>query len=106
MRGYTAGKAYGLRPNRDIKHFVSLWDQPPFNLLVALMYHRIWEKISWRGFRIVEPLHQAIFEKDDDFYIPLTNRQDLRCDDLQHKGRKTLALIYITEEQYNKITKR
>ena len=104
IKGRTTGKAYGLRPNRDIKYYVELWEQPFLSLMVAHMYHHVWEKISWRFFRLLEKL--PLPGKDDDFYIPLTNRQDIRCDDLAHKKRKSLALIYITEEQYNKITKR
>jgi len=101
MKGHSCGKVYG----RDyVKPYVEIWEQPFWRLMIAKIYHR-WDMSSWRFFRIFEKPHEALFCKDDEFYIPLTNRQDLRCDYLQHKGRKVLALVYITEEQYNAITK-
>lgn len=49
--------------------------------------------------------HRKIFEKTED-YVPLSNRQDIKCYHLRHKKRDLLAVIYITQEQHDIITGR
>jgi hypothetical protein len=101
MKGYTAGKAYrrsGVFP------YVEIWEQPSWRLAIAKLYH-FWENKSWPLMKRLEKFHTKWFEKDD-FFIPLSNRQDIRCDDLMHKGRNTLAIVYVTDEQYEVITKK
>jgi len=101
MKGHTPGMAYR---REDTIPYVEIWQQPFWRWLIAQAYH-LWEKISWRGFRLIEKYHEDLFKKkDDDFFIPLTNRQDLKCEHLTHKKRDTLAVIYTTQEQYDLIT--
>lgn len=101
MKGHTAGKAH----RRDeVIPFVDIWEQPVMCWLVSQAYHRVWQKISRPTVRWLGKWHQKIYEDRDDLYIPLTNRQDIRCDRLVHKRRTNLAIIYITQDQYNIIT--
>lgn len=99
IRGYEPGKAYG---RYDTRQYVTMWEQPFKWWLLAQIYHK-WETLSWHPMRVIEKVHGRFADWSLD-YIPLTNRQDIRCAHLREKHRKNLLTIYITEEQYNTIT--
>lgn len=99
MRGHDAGVAH--RRGETIPH-IEIWQQPFLNWLIFRAYH-LWEKLTWRALRLVEPYHQDLFRKSED-YVPLTSRQDERCEYFRFKKRVCLAVICVTQEQYNTIT--
>lgn len=101
VKGHTPAKRYG---RDDIKPCVEIWEQPLKWWLIARFYHYVWEKRTWKLLRKIEPWHESNFGQNDDFYIPLTNRQDLRCADLRDRKKKHLAYIMITNEEYDRIT--
>lgn len=103
MRGYSTGKIYS---RTKVSPYVDIWEQPLWRRLVALAYHHWWERHTWRIMKRFEKVHEALVGNDHDFFIPLSNRQDIRCDDLVQKGRKTLARVHITKEQYDMITRK
>src|SRR2546423_10751331 len=88
------GHAYG----RDyIQDYVDIYTQPLHNRIMAWLYHSIWEKLTWRIYRLIEkrwPVKDRYEDKQDIIGIPLTNRQDLRCFDLHRKNRVTIEVIY------------
>jgi hypothetical protein len=101
IKGHGAGKIYG---RESIRPYVEMWEQPLSRWLIAHLYH-LWEQRTWKLLRKIEPLHETFFNRnDDEIFIPLTNRQDLRCADLHERGKKHLIMLHITEEQYNTIT--
>lgn len=101
MRGYTAKTAHrrsGIFP------YVELWKQPLWRWIVAWLYGQ-WESLSWPFMKhFLDGWHRKYFGKNSLDYIPLSNRQDIRCDHLRHAGRETIAIAYITKEQYDVIT--
>ena len=94
-----------------LSYGISLWAQPWHRWLIAEMYHWYSMKIfKVPGFRKLEKWLWNHYEKThsaDHYldYIPISNRQDLRCDYLQHKQRKVLATLDLTKEQFDGIRK-
>ena len=101
IKGHSAGKAYG---RTSVAPYVEIWEQPLLSWLIAHAYG-FWERHTWKLLRRMEKPHEKIFNRnDDDLYLPLTNRQDIRCDDLMHHKRKTLIILYLNTEQYGIVT--
>lgn len=100
MRGHTTGKAHR---RTEVIPYVEIWKQSTFWWIVSQAYHFMWEKPSAPIMEHVSRWHKKIFEKTDE-YIPLSNRQDIRCYRLRQKKRDLLAVIYITQEQHDIIT--
>ena len=100
MKGHSVGTVYR---RTDTIPYIEFWQQPFLHWLLAHLYG-FWERMSWRAMKPVEKLHRRWFEDDNEFYIPLTNRQDIRCDDLIRRSRITLAIIYITQDQHDIVT--
>lgn len=106
MKTYELGTGYR---RSDSYPYVEFYKQPLFWWLVARLYHYVWErltdpimnKISTRA----EEKHYQKLETqgEDDNYIPLTNRRDIKCFTLIHKRRTGLAVAYLTKEQRDAI---
>lgn len=80
--------------------------QPKPRRWLALAYHHVWERLTWRALRYLERpavarhgvrcRRQGGCDRDDEgyslcSYIPWTNRQDLRCFDLMTHGRAEMS---------------
>lgn len=99
MKSYTPGTAHrrsGVFP------YVEIWTQPYFWWLVARMYHWYESCTEPMMLRISDRLQRN--HKGDLEYVPLTSRRDIRCDHLSRKKRNTLAIVYMTKEQYDIVT--
>lgn len=83
-----------------------MWEQPVHRWLVASVYHW-YDSLVWRlpGVRAYERW-QTRRHAGDDFYVPLTNRQDLRCHRLQGRSRVTLATVEIDQGTFNRLRSR
>lgn len=103
MKSYDVGTAHrrsGVFP------YVELWEQPLYRWLLFRAYHW-WEKLTEPAMRKISEYHRVVFgAKAGLDYIPLVNRRDIRCYHLSIAGRNTLAIAYITKEQYDVITGR
>lgn len=103
IKGYTVTMIMG----RDTTRYeVALWEQPLHNWLIAKLYHYYTELVfSFPGFKRLEKWLQIRGEAKetednlDYFYIPISNRQDLRCEHLSHKNRKVNAILPLDTEQ-------
>lgn len=82
------GSLYGKYYVRPYKR---TYTQPLHNFLVSRLYHRIWERCTWRIYRYLENLRER-FSKPRGLWIPYTNRQDIRCDHLHRKGQIELSM--------------
>src|SRR6266540_1001524 len=79
------GKIYS---RTTITPYMATYTQPLHNAALAWLYHHVWEHCSWRIYRLIEKLiNQNARAFREDLYIPLTNRQDIRCYHLSHKNR-------------------
>ena len=77
-----------ISANKDgMKRFHMTYTQPLQNYIIAKLYHHVWERFTWRIYRFIE---KRMKPSDDWTYIPLTNRQDIRCDYLHFKNRIVL----------------
>lgn len=87
--------------------YVEQWEQPLRWWMVAKAYE-LWCDMSFPIMKHIERWHRNLFEAryeargEDYIYIPLTNRQDIRWDDLYNKGRVNLAVFHISLDDYNK----
>lgn len=86
---------------RDSKRYVlEVWTQPRLRWLVAQVYHWYDMRIyKVPGFKRLENWLQSRY-KGSDIYVPLSCRQDIRCYFLKERGRKTAALVQLTEKEY------
>src|SRR5258706_12271041 len=90
------GKVYGQGYDQT---YTCTYTQPVYNLIISELYHHIWEKLTWRIYRKIEKLtnqNKRFIDSFDevDVYIPLTNRQDIRCDHLRQKNRIVVGTEY------------
>lgn len=78
-----------------ITPYTSIYTQPLHNVIISWLYHNVWERVTWRLYRKIEKLtKQNKRTFTEDLYIPLTNRQDLRCYYLHHKNRIVISTTY------------
>jgi hypothetical protein len=95
MKGYTTGEAHrrsGVFP------YIEIWKQPTRYWVIANLYHS-WEWLTDPVMSRISDWHEKRFKKSED-YAPLNRRRDIKCYRLYNKGRKVLAIVNITEEQY------
>jgi len=102
VKGFEPGIIYSKTEQQP---YIELWEQPALRRMAANLYHW-WEMHSIFFMKHVSRWHTKLFGNKDEFFIPLINRQDLRCDYLNRKSRRHLATIHVTEEQYAAITGR
>lgn len=100
MKIHGLSTAYS-RGNRQA--YLYIYEQPFRSWLIAQIYY-LWEKLTWPAMKHISKLHRRIFQGNDEWFIPLANRQDLRSYYLTEKNRKTLASVEITENQYAAIS--
>lgn len=85
---------------------VEFWTQSLWRYLVAHVYHWYDMRIyKVPGFKRLEDWLWKLHE-DELFYIPLSNRQDIRCYHLRERGLTILADIAVDEETYQAIKRR
>ena len=123
----AAGASIIERPKvqTDVSYYIAFYSQPWRYYWIARAYHR-WDMFSWRIYRPLEkPLaawHKrrcnddctTVYEQPDlktgaskiCFYIPLTNRQDLRCEHLHRKHYTHLTKITVDKNIYDALSKR
>jgi hypothetical protein len=88
VRGFTTSTTYPTG-----RHFVTLWEQPLHRWLMAQVYHWYDMRVyKLPGFRTVERWLERM-HGDDELYVPLSARQDLRCWYLTEKQRTQLAKL-------------
>jgi len=110
--GWTRHTVYHLnreQHERRTSYAIELWKQPLHRWLIAKFYH--W--YSWKihkvpGFKKLEKWLWKRYEDHHDgdelfLYIPISNRQDLRCYDLCHKRQTVLARLELTKEDFDAI---
>jgi hypothetical protein len=107
--GWIRYTRYGIHEPR-VGYGITLWKQPLSRWLLARAYHwysmRIY-KVS--GFKKLEKWLWKWYDQrhdgDVDFiYVPISNRQDLRCHYLHENRRQVLVTLDLTKEQYEGIT--
>lgn len=93
-RGDVSGQYYTGR-------YVEVYTQPISRVVVAWLYHHLWERVTWRFYRwlwkAVPHKPQWIEFGDGQVYddaVPYVNRQDERCFDLSHTGRIEISETY------------
>lgn len=93
-------------PAQPPRHYLTLWQQPLHRWLIATIYHW-YDMCVYRlpGFRTLENLLHAR-HRDDDRYVPLGCRQDLRCFHLRHQQRTTLATFEISTADVERLQRR
>lgn len=98
------------RDIRDVRHsyHVAFYHQPLFKRLKGRLYHKVWERLTWKLYRRIEKskFYKRRVDRDWDkqdapFFIPLTNRQDIRCHYLTHDTREFIGMVEIPEELFN-----
>lgn len=88
----------------DKTYYLTVWQQPRWRRVIAKLYHRYSDFVfHFPGFRRLEDWvhHRA----KDPWYIPWSNRQDIRCDHLRRKRRTELCCVEIDAETYAKLNK-
>jgi hypothetical protein len=88
----------------ESRHVV-VWKQPAHRWLVSRLYHA-YDSVVWRlpGFRALENWLRRR-HADDAWYVPLSSRQDLRCDYLWSRKRTVLAVLDASEEQFTELAR-
>src|SRR5882757_7900523 len=80
--------------------YTEVYSQPVLRYFIAWLYHKYdMNKLVWKFWRFFERYQDS---SDEWSYIPYTARQDMRCDDLRHKGRITIERTYGPKEMDNK----
>jgi hypothetical protein len=104
MRTYTLNTSNRRNEPGTIEYWVTFTQQPLWNAFVAKVYH--WYDMRMYkipGVRLIERFGVWLHRKNDEIYIPWTNKQDLRCDDLRSKNLKRIASIQIDKDTYQKL---
>ncbi len=102
MSRYTPGIAY--RRGEKFPH-VEFWTQPFFWRMVAKFYHW-YESKTENIMKKFSPWHEKRFGAEEEDYVSLLSRREIRSAHLTYKKRTTLAIIYTTMEQHDAITGR
>jgi len=92
MRSYEKSTAYYSDYQET---YITVYDQPAHSMLVAWLYHHIWEKFTWRIWRKLERFQ----DKPSFDCIPFTNRQDERCYYLTNKNRTNIGTLHKTLDE-------
>lgn len=108
--GWTRYTRYSIREPKE-GYGIWLWKQPMWRWWISQVYHwydsHIYKVPGFKKFeRWLWNRYDNRNDNDADFlYIPLSCRQDIRCDQLGHKRRTFLAQIELTKEQFDAINK-
>lgn len=98
-------KTHRLRDETWSWH-IEVYTQPTWRRLVHRTYHWYDMRIfKVPGFKRLERWLEDRHKGDPELYVPLSCQQDIRCYELGVRGKKQAALIEITKEQYDKISK-
>ena len=99
----------------ETRYELELYHQPRWMRWRAVAYHRVWEKLTWRLLKRVDPWAWKRHRKTCDTncaigfrttdgavaqlcgYVPPSARQDLRCYEWQHAGREVQCYMPVTE---------
>ena len=84
MRSYERGTTNNA--DGTTKSYVVAYDQPAYDMLVAWLYHFVWEKLTSRIWFRLERFQNS----DSEDYRPFTCRQDERCYYLTNKNRSNI----------------
>lgn len=104
--------------NGDTSYYLAFYAQSRWAHLCGRLFHRIWEPLTRRPVKLLEPILMRLHEAHcgdgcGEFktpegaivracaYVPLVNRQDLRCYDLQHAGATGVIDVDLTPAQAN-----
>lgn len=101
--GFSLSVVFRSKDNRDNDSYcVTLWKQPWTRYILAQLYHWYDMRIyKVPGFKKLE--RWAMERSKDDWYIPWSTRQDIRCYHLMESKRETLAILYVDEQVYNSL---
>lgn len=105
-----------------IQYGARIYSQPYPARLVGELYHGVWEKLTWRLMRKLEPWALRRHEDtcpscagdpvDPDggdevcSYVPLSNRQDLRCFELRNRcGVDHIAHVPLEQVEHAQISR-
>jgi hypothetical protein len=104
VHGYSLFTTYRVGdPVDGGRHHVELWTQPANRWMMARLYHWYDMRVyRLPGFRALERWLESR-HADDDLYVPVSCQQDIRCDHLSRKGRRTLATVEISREVYEQL---
>lgn len=87
----------------DIRYELEVYTQPTWRRAIAKFYHWYDMRVfKVPGFKVLEDWLWSKHE-DEFLYLPLGCQQDIRCYDLSVAGRKVVARVKITKEQYDNI---
>lgn len=101
--GFTIYTRYS--GSRSRTYYVEIWRQP-LRLWIAAMIYHWYDMWIYRvpGFRALERWNRSRHDSED-WFIPLSCRQDLRCYHLANKQRLILATFELTQQQYQQLRK-
>ena len=85
-------QSVGMLYGRDYKQtYTEVYTQPWWRYLAGKAYHHVWEEFTWRGWRYLERFDYR--DETDRWHIPFSNKQEIRCFDMQRKDRIVLSTV-------------
>lgn len=103
VKGYSGVTANRRNRSMDTLYYIEIWEQPLFRWLWSQVYHK-WEKLTRRPMKHFSRWHAKHFEGGDEFFVPVDCRRDIKCYMYSTSKRDVLAILRVTEDDYDVIT--
>lgn len=104
VRGF--GRSVGLSArdrSEPTRYYVTFYEQPLLPWVISRLYHWYDMRVYLLpGFTLLERLLKRL-QGGDEWYVPLSARQDIRCYHLERRKRTELVTVEVTQEQYEKM---
>lgn len=106
--GFTKYTRYG--PKDEEEYLLEIWRQPWVRWFKAYLYGKYWALYKVPGYKLIEHvvntfdvIKRKLSRVNDDpwFNLPWSARQDIRWYSMKYRKREVIAVLTVTEEQFN-----